>query len=316
VHSSRFITILLTAFTLLLPSAALSQAWDQAIAKVEVMAEDFWRISREKGFTQPLGTTFNEVDVSMHLCAILGRMVGHKNSIAHLEPPQPGYGATGREFAIASTSLRNWVIAARYHATLSDDQTRRLWNLDCVGKMDIPPSLAVPVPLGHDVVYDESRGAIMIQGDITIGFSQTVKEALTTYPEARVVSLGSGGGAVYEAMRAGLPIRQAGLETELVNSCYSACPLVLAAGTLRFMWSPLREEVGLHQVSNYGVAVQNDNNVYRDITQYLDLMGVDAALFITGMLSASPEDMFLVEEALRCRMRIITNHQRGCLALD
>lgn len=290
-----------------------AKSWTQAIADVEALSEEFWNTAKAKGFHETLGTAYNEVDVAMHLCSILGRVVGHKDAIAHLEPPQPAPNATGRDFAIAATSLGNWAIAARYHTSLDANSKRRLWNLDCVGHHDIRGDLYVEVSRGHNVVFDPDRGAIMIQGDITSGFSDTVANAVLKYPNARIVSLGSGGGAVYEALRAGRLIRSAGLETELVNGCYSACPLVLAGGTVRFMWTPF-EEVGLHEVSVYGQAVAHTSKVYQDIALYLVEMGIDASQVLPMMWSASPSEMYLVAEQLRCSTRLITNHQRGCLS--
>ncbi|SFL38510.1 hypothetical protein SAMN04488004_11668 [Loktanella salsilacus] len=280
---------------------------------VEDMANSYFEIAREKGFDGWLGTAYNEIDVDMHLCAILGRMVGHTDEIAHLEPPQPDEDADGREFMIASNSLNNWVIAAKYHHSIDDDSRKRIWNLDCVGKFDIPDDLWVNAPDGYLVEYDADRSAIMIQGDITEGFAEAVIDAIATYPEAKVISLGSGGGAVYEAIRAGMAIRSAGLETELINNCYSACPLALAGGTVRFMWWPFKE-VGLHQVSSYGSAIPLSAPVYRHIAVYLAEMGLDPIPIIEMMWSSPPSEMFIVEEQLRCDTRIITNHQRGCLS--
>ncbi|MFG6560291.1 hypothetical protein ACGYK7_07285 [Sulfitobacter sp. 1A15299] len=292
---------------------SIAKSWEHAIADVEAMSDRFWEISREKGFTEFLGTAFNEVDVEMHLCAILGRMVGHADAITHLEPPQPKPDASGREFAIAATSLGNWVIAARYHSDIDVDTRRRIWNLDCVGRHNIPTTLYVAVTRGHEVNFDPERRAIMIHGDITPGFSDSVASAIMENPEAKVISLGSGGGAVYEALRAGRLIRDAGLETEVVNGCYSACPLAVAGGTVRFMWWPF-EELGLHQVSAYGVALPPAAPVYQDIFDYLVEMGVDASTVLKMMFSATPQEMFLVPEQARCDTRLITNHQRGCLS--
>ena len=302
----------LFAFNFASPVAAKS--WEEAIADVEAMSEQYWKIASAKGFNEPLGTAYNEVDVNMHLCAILGRMVGHKEAIAHLEPPQPSAKAVGRDFAIAAVSLGNWVIAAKYHSSLDADTKRRVWNLDCVGHHGIPRGLNVEVTNGHSVVFDPDRGAIMVQGDITPGFSNAIARALLAYPDARVVSLGSGGGAVYEAIRAGKLIRAAGLETELINGCYSACPLAMAGGTVRFMWWPFNE-LGLHQVSVRGVAVPPSAPVYRDIALYLTEMGIDASQVLPMMWSAPPYEMYLAEEQERCDTRLITNHQRGCLSL-
>jgi hypothetical protein len=232
----------------------------------------FTNKSRQLGFDEPLGTAYNEVDVNMHLCAILGRMVGHKEYITHLEPPQPSAEATGRDYAIASTSLNNWAIAATYHSKVSYAEKKRIWNLDCIGNYNIPRQLYVNVDEGFSVRYDEERRSIYVQGDITKGFAKTIRMAILRYPDAKTVGLGSGGGAVYEAILAGRYIRAAGLETELLNNCYSACPLAYFGGTLRFMWYP-HSVVGFHQVSIGGIAVPLDDPVYKDIALYVNEMG-------------------------------------------
>lgn len=304
---------LLLVVPLLLGSPAFCKSWEEAIKDVEALSESFYQTSRDKGFNEALGTAYNEVDVEMHLCAILGRMVGHTDAIVHLEPPQPTPNAPGRVFAIAAQSLANWVIAARYHSSIEDGSRRRIWNLDCVGKYDIPLTLWVDTPSGYVIRYDADRKAIMVQGDITTGFSDAVIDAIEAYPDAEVVSLGSGGGAVYEAMSAGLAIREAELQTEIINNCYSACPLALAGGTVRFMWWPYNE-IGLHQVSIRGAPVPFSAQVYSDIAVYLNGMGLSAIPVIRMMWSSKPNEMYIVEEQIRCNTRLITNHQRGCLA--
>ncbi|PHO04164.1 hypothetical protein CSC82_11560 [Rhodobacteraceae bacterium 4F10] len=293
-------------------NSASAKSWEEAIKDVDQMAEGFYVKSRKLGFEGFLGTAYNEIDVNMHLCAILGRMVGHKEYIAHLEPPQPTNGATGREYMVAYTSLKNWVVAAKYHSQISPNEKKRIWNLDCVGNYEIPYGLAVNVPRGFSVRFDPERRAIYIQGDITLGFADTVKQAILTYPDAERVGLGSGGGAVYEAIRAGKHIRAAGLETELLNDCFSACPLAYFGGTLRFMWAP-HSKVGFHQVSHRGIAVPPDDPVYHDIWSYVSEMGGNPDLVLKYIFAASPRDMYNASEAERCASRVVTNHQRGCI---
>lgn len=311
----RRIAYLLLACIPLLGLPVTAKTWEQAITDVEALAADYRERHRALGFDGVLGTAYNEVDVQMHHCAILGRMVGHKDAISHLEPPQPGSGATARELAIAANSLENWLIAARYHATLSPDQKRRIWNLDCVGKYRIPSDRGVSVPDGFDVRYDAERKSIYVQGDVTSGFAAVVIGAMKRYPEAETIGFGSGGGAVYEAIEAGRAIRRHGLSTELLNDCYSACPLVVFGGVARFMWWP-HNEMGFHQVSRNGTAVPLDDRVYADIAGYVTEMGGDWQMVLRMMLSAAPHDMYIASEEERCASKVITGHQRGCIVLD
>lgn len=301
---------ILTIFAFL-PNAS-AKSWEKAISDVERMSQDFSKKARALGFNQALGTSYNEVDVNKHLCAILGRMVGHKAHISHLEPAQPKSGASGRDFAIASISLSNWVVAAKYHSRISKQDKKRIWNLDCVGNYGIPKRLYVPVRSGFSVRFDAERNAIYVQGDIVEGFAKVVKASILKYPNARVIGLGSGGGAVYEAMKAGRFIRAAGLETELLNDCYSACPLAYFGGTTRTMWWP-HSNVGFHQVSKGGIAVPLDNPVYKDIATYIAAMGGNQQLILKFIFAAKPREMYLASEVERCATRVVTNHQRGCI---
>ena len=54
-----------------------------------------------------------------------------------------------------------------------------------------------------------------------------------TNPEVKIVGLGSPGGAVVEAIRAGYLIRARGLETTQIADCFSACPIVFLGGSRR-----------------------------------------------------------------------------------
>lgn len=307
--------LLLCALLILISSPASSKSWEEAIRDVESLRQSFIARYEALGFDGILGTAYNEVDVNMHHCAILGRMVGHKAHIAHLEPPQPGLDSSGRDLAIAATSLGNWLIAARYHSQINSSQKRRIWNLECVGNFGIPNGLWVEVEDGFDVAYDPDRKAIMIQGDITVGFSEAVRRAIEAYPDAEVVGLGSGGGAVYEAIEAGRLIRSAGLQTEALNNCYSACPLAFLGGTLRFMWYP-HSDMGFHQVSSNGIAVPLTDSVYIDIKRYVSEMGGNAPMILSMMYSTPPSGMYYASQEERCLSRVVTNHQRGCLAPD
>lgn len=292
-----------------------AKTWEQAISDVEALANQYRERHRALGFDGMLGASYNELDVQMHHCAILGRMVGQKDAIRHLEPPQPGPGATARELAVAANSLENWLIAARRHQNLSRDQRRRIWNLDCVGNFRIPSDRAVEVSRGFGITYDAERNSIYVQGDIEPGFASAVLNAMNHYPHAETIGLGSGGGDVYEAIEAGQLIRRRGLSVEVINDCYSACPLAVFGGKERIMWWP-HSRIGFHRVSRGGSAVPLQDRVYADIARYISAMGGDWQLIQRMMLSAMPSEMYFASEADRCASKVITWHQRGCSTAD
>lgn len=119
------------------PSAALD--WDNAIKKVEKNIE----VMSNKGKmlnASWLGSSFINVDIEKHRCSILGRMVRRSSYIYHLEEPLPSAIDDGTEYIIASQSLSNWVRLARLFKKENSDVRIRLWNLHCVGKMNISAS--------------------------------------------------------------------------------------------------------------------------------------------------------------------------------
>jgi hypothetical protein len=156
---------------------------------------------------------------------------------------------------------------------------------------------------------------IHVLGDIEPGFSKKLEEVLEANPSVDTVALGSGGGSVYEALKAGYLIRSKSLKTTLWNSCYSACPLVFIGGVERTIWSPY-PKFGFHQVSISGVAIPLNSKIYRDIGHYGELMGVDATWLLNNMFVASPSSMNAIkgDDVKLCEARIVHWVQRGCSA--
>lgn len=300
-------------FTLCLSATpAQSDSWDKTIAAVDAKSDALWKKSRSMGFQDWLGTALNELHAVEHKCSILGRMLGNKESIEALErstemdhnSPDP------REIAIAAHSLSTWVYQATRMKALDRDRRVREWNLDCVGNFGIPSKAYIAETA--DTFYDVDGDVLRVFGDVEEGYADKLISAHRANPHVTTIALGSAGGLVSEAIRAGMYIRNAGLETMLWNNCYSACTIVFVGGTRRSVMSPY-PDLGFHQISSKGVAVPLGDKSYRDVWAYVSIMGVNAAAFVSLMHSAPPSSFIYPEGDELCETKIATWVQRVCL---
>jgi len=294
-----------------LPGNALP--WEEAIEAVESRSEEIWQLAKDRGLEgRHLGTVHNEIHANEHTCTILGRMLDKVEYIESLER-STDFELTNLDphtTGLAAQSLGNWVFIAKKFLQVSRNRKIQVWNLDCVGMMGIPT--VAYIELGDDETFFDIDGSTLrILGDIEPGFFEKLRAEITLHPEVRVVSLGSGGGSVYEAIRSGLLIRSLNLDTSLWNNCYSACTIVFIAGVERKVWSPY-PDLAFHQVSLDGSAVPFDDRVYNDLAEYSDVLGVEPSVFLGLMQSAPPSDFFVPIVSDLCDLKLATWVQRIC----
>lgn len=168
------------------------------------------------------------------------------------------------------------------------------------------------------ITFSRSYGNLIVRGDKLIvrgpverDFYDALKKALQENPGIKTVVLGSDGGNVVGAIRAGFMIRERGLDTEVSDHCLSACPLVFMGGVNRRMWTTA-SRLGFHQVSMQGKVVPPDDPIYKGIESYLILMNVDSGYVMRAMMSAGPAGMFIPEPAKLCGSRVTTFIRRIC----
>lgn len=305
--------VLLAALLGVLAAAGPGQArtWEEPIADAQRRAAEYNRAADARGAPVFLGTGSNNLDVPMHTCSILGKLLDRSQFVGHLEREYPPLSiAEGDWLRGAALSLSNWVSIARQ--LLETDRPRRveMWNLDCVGQHSIPAAAYIGQRAAafFDVFGDST---IRILGEVTPGFADRLGKALQANPRVTVVALGSGGGSVLDAIAAGRLIRQKGLKTTLWNGCYSACSLVFLGGTFRGITSPY-PKLGFHMASVGGKAIPANHAIYGEIAAYAREMGVDDAAVIRAMMSATPQDMHYPKLEDMCRARIASWIQRIC----
>lgn len=205
-------------FLTVITNQAIAKSWNDSIEDVTELAERYREEADAKSgderLTKFLGTVHSVQDIEMHMCAILGRRMGHTDAIHHLEPSQPSLDSDLRVLLDNYASLLSWIRAAQRFGSMSQHQRALHWNLECVGEMGIAGSLGVRVPPA--TFYEVDGDYITVFGDIIPGYADKLKEVLLKHPEVSTVWIGSGGGAVYEAMSAGQIIRGLNISTQSV----------------------------------------------------------------------------------------------------
>lgn len=267
-----------------------------------------------------IGTMYNEVGVPQARCFAMGVLLGMEGLVAHLDDEgspdlHTKTNENAHEVRVLALTHLNFAGVLEGHVGQDREELVLEWNLDCPGKHKIPVTARLQ-QTGTSSFYkimNEGR-VLMVLGDIEAGFADKVIAALQANPTVKTVSLGSGGGLVVEAMRAGEYIRLHGYDTVLWNGCFSACPLVFMAGNNREIWSPY-PELGFHQVSRSdGSAVSLDDPVYGGITRYLVRMGIDHRLVLLNMWDSPPNEMTRIagHDTGLCDAKVVTWIQRRC----
>ncbi len=78
-------------------------------------------------------------------------------------------------------------------------------------------------------------GRIVVRGEIGFGTFKRLEKALQMQPKLTLVQIESPGGYVVEGMAMAALIEKNGLDTVSLESCASACTLLLAAGQERYL---------------------------------------------------------------------------------
>lgn len=133
---------------------------------------------------------------------------------------------------------------------------------------------------------------IAIDGYFSPGIARRFGLLLVQAPNARIVHLNSLGGSMDEAFRLAILIRRRGLDTYVVDKCYSACTLTFAAGRRR--WVTDEALIGFHapavgMLHTLGVPHRVLQGMIAD--EYYGELGVDARLI--ARIRETPFDRFI-----------------------
>jgi hypothetical protein len=216
------------------------------------------------------------------------------------------------ELLKSSLEYSNIAEKIRHVAAQSYSELTKNWDLQCAGQYGFP---ANPTSTSKKAFFRVHDDILVILGDITAGFANRLDSALKSNPSLTSVALGSGGGAVYEAIAAGKLLRLKGITTRLYSNCYSACPLVFLGGADRIVMAGDTYRFGFHQVSIEGAPIDLRARTYMDISQYISEMGGDARTLLSLMHRKLPHEMFEItaHSEISCTLRLATFVQRICL---
>lgn len=288
-----------------------AKSWQGAIDDVNALAEQYKEaaeLTSGESITNFLGTAHAVTDVNMHECAILGRMLGFVDQIGHLEPPQPALDSEPYILADNYSSLSNWGYTAQRFVGMSQNERAKRWNLECVGKMDIPASLSVDVP--SEVFIQGGGSYLWVYGDIVKGFSERIREALRQNPNIKNIGIGSGGGSIEEAVKAGYLVRELGISTQLTGECIGACSIFFMGGINRSVFRPY-PRLGVHKIAINGDTVPVDDPIYSLVWGYVHEMDVDPNFIVAEMQNWEPNEIGYLTEEQACLSGLVTWYQGG-----
>lgn len=194
-----------------------------------------------------------------------------------------------------------------------DDRTIE-WNLDCVGHYKIKGGFVGDPKKTFFRVQNKGK-VIQVLGDIGPDFSSRLQIAINANPRVTAIALGSGGGYVSEAIKAGRYIRSMRLDTTLWNNCYSACPLVFLGGRERTIHDPF-PYLGFHKMYSETGPVPVSSPAYKAVGDYVSEMGASKRFVLDWMLSSEPAQMSIVRDASLCESNVATFIQRLCNSED
>ncbi|MDF2232412.1 hypothetical protein P2H44_07575 [Albimonas sp. CAU 1670] len=317
----KFIPESLLAFIFVISSVegAIATSWPIAIERVGRLADKYYEAAKERTGWISGGTALNNADIRMHRCAIVGRMLGLKGRVSVFEPPYPTISsASDDELWWSAVSLQNWITTANQMRATLPDAKRAIWNLECA----IEPGLQDTYFIDKNrddksSIYkiSDDGETLYVIGDIENGFFEKFRNAVEENKELNQIALGSAGGSVLDALRAGMLIRERGFETTIYANCYSACPLVFMGGVARTVWDS-QAELGFHQISLAdGSAVPLSDELYVELAKYMSSMGVEYKEVIFWMWEASPDEMkvFRGDHEL-CDTHVATFVYHGCVS--
>ncbi|WP_171172962.1 hypothetical protein [Ruegeria sp. HKCCD8929] len=289
----------------------LAKTWEEAISEVSVLADKYRNYAHSRGTTYA-GTLYNSYHIRRHECAILGRMLGKIDEIRHLEEmelPDLAKEPDPHLALITSISLSNWAAVARSILASTEEERSYFWNINCSGAEGISRSAAVGGRPPPTFEFDGTH--LVVRGPVEHGYADALIAALVANPEVTDIALGSGGGNVGEAVRAGRAIRERGLRTQLIDNCYSACPLVFLGGAERYLWAG-SDRLGFHQISASDVALPAGHEGYKLVSKYASEMGADGQWVVEAMLAAQPNEMYYVPTEDLCDVGVATFVQYVC----
>jgi len=97
----------------------------------------------------------------------------------------------------------------------------------------------------YSLRLSDDKMTLQLSGEIPLGITKSVAAILASNPQIETLSLSSGGGNIYEARGLAKLVRDARLDTLVVDECSSACTIAFIGGVSRRLAPGAR--LGFHQ---------------------------------------------------------------------
>lgn len=170
----------------------------------------------------------------------------------------------------------------------------------------LPNTGDMPSRLLFETATWEGREVMTVTGTIETGDAERFTEFLERLDTPEVIYLNSLGGSVIDALSIGRKIRDMETETAMSDAdvCLSACPYILASGTLRDI--PDGAWVGVHQ-HFFGqnaalpafLAVEDIQRGQGEVMAYLDDMGINPLVMQHALVTPPDEIYILTQDELQ-----------------
>jgi hypothetical protein len=146
--------------------------------------------------------------------------------------------------------------------------------------------------------------AILFRGSFQRGASEAVKRAFDANPHARLLQIEGPGGWVGEAVRANQLLRERGIETEAIGTCFSACSIVFAGGVRRRALADA--QIGFHTANYTGLDETVVQRLQARMREAYASAGFDDA-FLDEIMRTPFERMLIPERNELRAARVLTD---------
>ncbi|SFE54573.1 COG3904 family protein [Roseivivax sediminis] len=156
-------------------------------------------------------------------------------------------------------------------------------------------------------------GTYRLEGGISEGDAERIATRLgEVSPAPETLVLHSPGGSVTDALQLGRHLRQEGIGTRMLagESCFSACPYILAGGTPREIADDAAVGVHQHYFGENSLlparfAVEDIQRGQGEVMAYLSDMGIDP-MVMTHALATPPDEIYVLMQEELERYNFVT----------
>ncbi len=142
-----------------------------------------------------------------------------------------------------------------------------------------------------EVYADPHLGRIVIRGEFKWGTADALQSVLDRNPKLTLIEIDSPGGLVIEGLRMAQMIEDHKMDTVALELCQSACTLLLASGTERYLGP--EAEIGFHRSGKrYGPISLGWSSTDHKMAELWQRRGVDPA-FIQKALKPSIRELWI-----------------------